>query len=175
MSGKVQGIPSEANDLCYESNLKYAVQLLEKENILGLIEPINMYSIPTYYMNCYDKGTSHIYLLNLYLILYAFAALSVVKKIQSPNLKIMLDIFHMQHIRGNITNSLQELKDYCGHVQIAQVPNRNEPNTLGEINYKYVLEELKQIGYNDWIGLEYKPLKDSKQGLNWISEFGYSL
>ncbi|KAJ8983437.1 hypothetical protein NQ317_013199 [Molorchus minor] len=136
---------------------KYASSLLERENILGVIEPINRYSIPNYYMNCYDK------------------ALSVVKKINSPNLKIMLDIFHLQLIQGNISNTIKELMGYIGHVQIAQAPNRNEPNSYGEINYKYVLEVLEKEGYNDWVGLEYKPLGNTKEGLKWIQELGYSL
>lgn len=56
MSGKINGMPTEANDICYENNLKYAANLLENENIIGLIEPINKYSVPHYYMNSYDKG-----------------------------------------------------------------------------------------------------------------------
>lgn len=60
-------------------------------------------------------------------------------------------------------------------LQIAQVPNRNEPNIPGEINYQYILPLLEANGYNDWIGLEYKPAASSKDGLKWIKEFGYSL
>lgn len=81
----------------------------------------------------------------------------------------------MQHIQGNISNTLKDLMPLCGHVQIAQVPMRNEPNTPGELNYKYILEELKKNGYKDWIGLEYKPAGDCKEGLKWIEEYGYSL
>ncbi|XP_019868532.1 putative hydroxypyruvate isomerase isoform X2 [Aethina tumida] len=157
MSGKVEGTITQNNDRVYEENLRYAVSLLEPENILGVIEPINKYSVPNYYMNCYDK------------------ALSVVKKINSPNLKIMLDVFHLQHIRGNITNSIKELINCIGHVQVAQCPNRNEPNTPGEINYKYVLQTLQSHGYNDWIGLEYKPATNVNDGLKWITELGYKL
>ncbi|KAJ8945597.1 hypothetical protein NQ314_009120 [Rhamnusium bicolor] len=94
---------------------------------------------------------------------------------RNPNLKLMLDIFHLQLIQGNISNSIKELSEYIGHVQIAQAPNRNEPNSFGEINYKYVLETLQKEGYNDWIGLEYKPLGDTKDGLKWIEELGYNL
>lgn len=86
----------------------------------------------------------------------------------------MLDIFHLQLIKGNIVNSIKEMKDYIGHVQIAQVPHRHEPNIEGELNYKYILDILNQE-YNDWIGLEYKPIGDTKDGLKWIDEFGYSL
>jgi hydroxypyruvate isomerase len=60
-------------------------------------------------------------------------------------------------------------------LQIAQVPNRNEPDTPGEINYEYVLRNLESNGYNDWIGLEYKPAASSKDGLKWIKNFGYAL
>lgn len=87
----------------------------------------------------------------------------------------MLDVFHLQHIQGNITNTMQELKDWIGHVQIAQVPNRNEPDTLGEINYAHVLTALRTVGYQDWIGLEYKPQGDPVAGLKWITSLGYSL
>ncbi|XP_018569183.1 putative hydroxypyruvate isomerase isoform X2 [Anoplophora glabripennis] len=157
MAGKVEGNVTTAHDSVYENNLRYAVELLEKENILALIEPINKYSIPHYYMNSFEK------------------ALSVIEKINSPNLKLMLDVFHLQLIRGNISNTIKELIKFIGHVQIAQAPNRNEPNTPGEINYKYVLEAIQKAGYDDWIGLEYKPLGDTKDGLAWVGELGYSL
>ncbi|XP_063910015.1 putative hydroxypyruvate isomerase [Zophobas morio] len=156
MAGKVLEV-KDAHHLTYEENLKYAAKLLEKEGLLGVIEPINNYAVPNYYLNCYDK------------------ALSVVKKLNSPNLRIMLDVFHLQHIRGNITNSIKDLSGYIGHVQIAQVPNRNEPDTPGEVNYVYVLETLKALGYNDWIGLEYKPLENTEKGLKWLKSFGYTL
>lgn len=55
------------------------------------------------------------------------------------------------------------------------MPNRNEPDTPGEINYKYVLEQLANNGYKDWIGLEYKPANGSKAGLKWINNYGFSL
>lgn len=64
---------------------------------------------------------------------------------------------------------------YVNFWQIAQVPKRNEPDTFGEINYKYILQHIENCGYEDWIGLEYKPAGNSKDGLKWIKEFGYSL
>ncbi|VEN55365.1 unnamed protein product [Callosobruchus maculatus] len=158
MAGKVAEEITGEHDSTYVDNLKYAANILEKENILGLIEPINGYSVPHYYMNNYEK------------------AISVIKQVDSPNLKLMLDVFHLQLIKGNISNTMKELKDMIGHVQIAQAPNRNEPNTDGELNYKYILEELKNVAaYDDWIGLEYKPALITTEGLKWIQEFGYSL
>ncbi|KAL3267747.1 hypothetical protein HHI36_006874 [Cryptolaemus montrouzieri] len=126
MSGKLTDEVTKANDEVYEKNLKYAVKLLEKDNILAIIEPINSYSVPNYYMNSYQR------------------AVEVVKNIGSPNLKIMLDVFHLQHIQGNITNTIKDLAKFIGHVQIAQVPNRHEPNHPGELNYKYILDVLEK-------------------------------
>lgn len=87
----------------------------------------------------------------------------------------MLDVFHLQHIQGNISHTVRDLIDYIGHVQIAQVPNRNEPDTSGEINYPHVIESLAKNGYSDWIGLEYKPASDTVSGLKWIKNLGYTL
>ncbi|XP_074096255.1 hydroxypyruvate isomerase-like protein Gip [Cotesia typhae] len=154
MAGIVEN-PTAANDTVYESNLRYAVDQFQKEGIIGIIEPINPYSVPNYYLNCFDKG------------------IEVVKKINSPHLKIMCDIFHLQHIKGNVTNVLKDYSQYIGHIQIAQVPHRNEPNTEGELNYKYIFSVIKDIGYSGYIGLEYKPKTTTIEGLKWIENFGY--
>ncbi|XP_035452835.2 putative hydroxypyruvate isomerase [Spodoptera frugiperda] len=156
MAGKLQNATSQ-NWETYENNLKYAAGVLKNENLLGVIEPINQYSVPNYFLSDFNK------------------ALDIIKRINSPNLKLMLDVFHLQQICGDISHSIANFMPYVGHVQIAQVPNRNEPDTAGEINYKYVLEQLESNGYTDWIGLEYKPLKSSKDGLVWVKNFGYSL
>lgn len=84
-------------------------------------------------------------------------------------------MFHLQHIYGNITHAIEDMAKYTGHVQIAQVPDRNEPDTPGEINYKYVIDTLVKNGYDDWIGLEYKPKSDPTKGLKWVKEYGYNL
>uniref|UniRef100_A0A1L8E286 Putative hydroxypyruvate isomerase n=1 Tax=Nyssomyia neivai TaxID=330878 RepID=A0A1L8E286_9DIPT len=156
MAGKVQEA-TEDNHGVYVENLKYAAGLLEKEGIVGLIEPINRYAVPGYYLNSYER------------------ALEVFNEVNSPNIRLMLDFFHLQHIKGNLSNSIKELMPYIGHVQIAQVPHRNEPNTPGEIDYRYTLEVLSKEGYNDWIGCEYHSKTFTTEGLGWIKEFGYTL
>lgn len=97
------------------------------------------------------------------------------QKVNSPSLRILLDIFHLQHIQGNLTKSIQDIKNYIGHVQIAQVPERGEPDTPGEINFPYVFKLLDNVGYTGWIGLEYKPQEGTAQGLKWIKQFGFDL
>lgn len=157
MSGKLEHAPTKEHHETFLSNLKYAAGILEQENIIGVIEPINHYSVPGYFLNDYKY------------------AVDVIQSVGSNSIKLMLDLFHMQLIQGNIVNSMKELHPHIGHVQIAQAPDRNEPNSPGEINLKYVLQELEKIGYNDFIGCEYKPLTTSSDGLSWISEFGYQI
>lgn len=64
---------------------------------------------------------------------------------------------------------------FTGHIQIAQVPDRNEPDTVGEIDYKYLFSLLEKCGYNKYIGLEYKPRAGTVEGLKWLNHFGYAL
>lgn len=156
MSGAVEKV-NEENVKTYEKNIKHAASLFEKESIIGLIEPINPYSVPKYYMNDFQKG------------------LEVVKKVNSPNLRLMLDMFHLQHLHGNLTLNIRKLLPYVGHIQVAQVPDRHEPNTSGEIDYRYIFSLLEQLGYDDWIGLEYRPAGSTKEGLKWVEEFNMKL
>ncbi|KAG8226699.1 hypothetical protein J437_LFUL005515 [Ladona fulva] len=152
MSGKVPN-PTVENASAYEENLKYAVGCMEKEDITALIEPINNFTVPNYYMN----------------------TLAIVKKINSPHLKIMMDLFHLQIINGDLTRNIKKYLPYVGHIQIAQVPNRNEPNTPGEMNYPYIFSLLEELKYDGWIGLEYKPLTTTANGLNWIQDYKIEL
>lgn len=157
MSGKLEHAPSKEYHETFISNLKYAAGHLEREGVIGVIEPINPCSVPLYFLNNYT---------------YAIDAL---KNVGSDNLKLMLDLFHLQMIQGNIINSIKEYYPFIGHVQIAQAPGRNEPNSSGELNLKFVLDELEKIGYSGYIGCEYKPMKTTSDGLSWINEFGYKL
>lgn len=142
--------PTEANHETYEKNLKYAAQLFEAKGIIGLIEPINKYSAPGYYLNSYER------------------AVGILNKINSPNLKLQLDIFHLQQIKGDLTNNIKSLLPLVGHIQVAQVPKRNEPNTPGEIDYNYIFQLLEELNYTEWIGLEYNPKNDTDSGLTWL-------
>lgn len=157
MSGKLENPPTSEHRDTFIANLKYAVTQLETEGITGVIEPINCYSLHGYFLNDYKF------------------AVETIKAIGSNNLKLMVDIFHMQMICGNISNNLKDFAPYIGHVQIAQAPNRNEPSTDGELNYQFILNQITASGYHDFIGLEYKPLTNTAEGLKWIKSFGYEL
>lgn len=157
MAGAVGESPVQEHLKTYLANLKYAVGILEQENILGVIEPINKYSVPSYFMNSYDM------------------AVSVLEKVQSKNLKLLLDVFHRQLIQGDLANGFTELADYIGHIQIAQVPHRHEPDVAGELDYSYVFSLIERTGYSDWIGCEYKPRTTTKDGLKWLTKFNQKL
>ncbi|XP_075148795.1 hydroxypyruvate isomerase-like protein Gip [Haematobia irritans] len=157
MSGLVKTSSREEHLATYLANLKYAVGILEKENIVGVIEPINPYSVPSYFMNCYDM------------------AVTVLDEVKSNNLKLLLDVFHRQLIRGNLSNGFKELSPYIGHIQIAQVPHRHEPDQAGELDYAHVFELISRAGYADWIGCEYKPKTTTTEGLQWLEKYGQKL
>lgn len=157
MSGKLDQPPTSEHRETFLSNLKYAAGHLERESIVGIIEPINHYSVPGYFLHDFNF------------------AVDAIKAVGSRNIKLMVDLFHLQMIRGNVVNSLREFRDHIGHVQIAQAPSRNEPNSPGELNLKFILDELEKTGYTDHIGCEYKPLTTTEAGLQWINDFGYKL
>ncbi|XP_075233120.1 hydroxypyruvate isomerase-like protein Gip [Lycorma delicatula] len=158
MAGVVHN-PTAENDDTYEKNLSMASKLLEVEGITGLIEPINPYSLPGYYLNNYEK------------------CINILKKIDSDSLKLQLDIFHLQLITGKLTINIREFMPYTGHIQVAQVPNRDEPDSPGEINYNYIFKIIEgtPYGVNDYIGLEYNTRDDSIKNINWVHDFGYKL
>lgn len=149
--------PTSANDDVYVKNLLYAIEKFKKEGIVALIEPICAADVPNYYLNSFETG------------------LKIVKKINSPYLKLLVDIFHLQQICGNLTKNIMELLPYTGYVQIGQVPDRNEPDTPGEINYEYVLSLLEKVGYNGYVSLEYYPKSTAIEGLSWMQKYGYKL
>jgi len=139
-----------AMDETYIENIKYAATVLQKEGLTGLIEPINSFiTIPNYYMDSIHK------------------AVDVVKKVNHPNLKLQLDIFHLQLTAGNLTRNIQEFLPYTDYIQIAQAPDRHEPESDGEVNYQYVFKQLTKHNYNGWVGLEFVPSGDSKSCVEW--------
>ncbi|CAB0005792.1 unnamed protein product [Nesidiocoris tenuis] len=138
----------------YVNNLKKAAPILEAAGIVGIIEPINQQSVPGYYLSDYDK------------------AVSVIKDVNSSHIGLLLDVFHLQQIKGDVTHSLNEYFPLVKHVQVAQVPDRHEPDTPGELNYDYVFNLLNKLNYSGWVGLEYKPALTTEQGLKWIERLG---
>lgn len=155
MAGRQQeGVARHEALSIFQSNLESVLPDLEKAGVVGLIEPINPWSLPRYNMDSFEDG------------------LNLVKSINHPNIKLQLDLFHLQQVDGNLTRNIEAMLPYVGHIQIAQVPSRGEPDSPGEVDYSYVLGLLERLGYSGHIGLEYTPVEDTVSGLAWVRGMG---
>ncbi|MEE6495123.1 hypothetical protein FKM82_001958 [Ascaphus truei] len=98
-------------------------------------------------------------------------AVSILQKVGRPNLKLQMDLYHWQIMDGNLTQNMKTYFPLIGHVQIAQVPHRNEPDSPGELNFMYLFDLLEELGYQDYVGCEYKPQGDTLTGLGWMETY----
>ncbi len=130
-------------------NLAFAAETLAAENIALVVEPINRFDMPGFFLNTSADG------------LRAMAAAG------HPNIKLQYDIYHMQRMEGELGNSLHRLMPVIGHIQLADNPGRHEPGT-GEINYGFVLRLIDELGYQGWIGCEYAPSTTTEESLAWM-------
>ena len=130
-------------------NLRYAAAELKKANLRLLIEPINTFDIPGFFLNTTKQ------------------AADILAEVAADNLFIQYDIYHAQRMEGELANTIEKNLSKIGHIQLADNPGRNEPGT-GEINYPYLFKFLDRIGYHGWIGCEYKPATNTEAGLGWM-------
>ncbi|HEY8027826.1 MAG TPA: hydroxypyruvate isomerase [Burkholderiaceae bacterium] len=129
-------------------NLRHAAARLKERGIRLLIEPINTFDIPGFFLS----GTKH--------------AMELIRETGSDNLFVQYDIYHMQRMEGELANTIKNNLTMIKHVQLADNPGRFEPGT-GEINYRYLFALLDNIGYDGWVGCEYKPRNGTAEGLAW--------
>lgn len=153
ISGLVpKGADLETLEKVLVENLKYAAERTADAGVKLLIEPINLRDIPGFFLS----NTDH--------------AERILEKVGSDNLYIQYDFYHMQIMQGDLIPTFTRLKDRIAHVQIADNPGRNEPGT-GEINYGFILSELDRLGYDGWVGCEYKPKAGTSEGLGWMKPY----
>ncbi|MCE5283705.1 MAG: TIM barrel protein, partial [Deltaproteobacteria bacterium] len=141
--------PSEKVRRTLVENLRFAAAALEREGVRLLIEPLNPLDVPGFYL----FGTRD--------------AFKLIEEVGHPNLWLQYDVYHMQIVEGNIMRTIQANISRIAHIQIADNPGRHEPGT-GEINYPNILSFLDQLGYDGWIGCEFKPLGTTEEGLGWL-------
>ena len=150
MAGKAPaGVAGDVLRRTYVENLRYAAAELKKVGLDALIEPINHYDIPGYYLNT------------------TVQALSVIDEVGADNLLIQYDIYHAQRTEGELAATMQKHLAKIGHMQLADNPGRNEPGS-GEINYPFLFAHMDRIGYKGHVGCEYKPAGDTEAGLGWL-------
>ncbi|MGB3837079.1 hydroxypyruvate isomerase [Castellaniella sp.] len=133
----------------FVENLRHAAAELKKAGIRLVIEPINTFDIPGFFLSRTDQ------------------ALAIVAEVGSDNLQVQYDIYHAQRMEGELGNTISRQLASIGHIQLADNPGRHEPGT-GEINYAWLLRHIDQTGYQGWIGCEYKPAGKTEDGLGWI-------
>ncbi len=136
----------------FVANLRFAAQMLREAGIRLLIEAINTRDIPGFFLRNTDQ------------------ALSIIEEVDSKNLSLQYDVYHMQIMEGDLTPTLEANLANIRHVQIADNPGRNEPGT-GEINYPFLFKALDDMGYRGWIGCEYRPATTTLEGLGWAAGY----
>ena len=143
------GVPEDLLRHTVIENLRFAAAELKKAGLRLLIEPINTFDIPNFYLS------------------RTVQAIEILDEVGADNAFVQYDIYHAQRMEGELANTAQKHLARIGHVQLADNPGRNEPGT-GEINYAFLFTHLDRIGYDGWIGCEYKPTATTEAGLGWI-------
>ncbi|PWC17527.1 hydroxypyruvate isomerase [Brenneria roseae subsp. roseae] len=134
------------------SNMRLAADMMAEQDTMLLCEALNPRDVPGYFLH--DQYQTD----------------GLVRMIGRPNARLQLDLYHAQIAQGDLSILIRSLAQRIGHVQIASVPDRHEPDQ-GEINYAYIFNELKKAGYEDWIGCEYHPRSGTQAGLSWRKLF----
>jgi hydroxypyruvate isomerase len=151
MSGLVSNLDPEAM-ACYEANLRYAGEQLAQHGLDLVIEPINGRNMPGYFLNDFDL------------------AARLIGQAGLPNIKLQFDLYHCQIIHGDVTMRMRHAMPLIGHIQIASVPSRHEPDAE-ELNYPFLFDELDRLGYQGFVGCEYNPKAGTLEGLGWFREW----
>lgn len=150
--GLMETAPMELETVFVE-NLRYATDRLGEAGIHLLIEPINdRIDMPGFFLTRSGQ------------------ALDIIDKVDSDNLFLQYDIYHMQIMEGDIARTIEANLPRIGHIQVAGHPGRHEPD-IGEINYPFLFDHLDRIGYRGWVGAEYRPHGRTEDGLGWMSGF----
>jgi 2-dehydrotetronate isomerase len=136
----------------FRKSVAWTAEFLRPHGIDVVIEPINPRNTPGYFLNDFTFARDLIAELNI------------------PNLKLQFDIYHCQIIHGDVTMRLREMMPLIGHIQIASIPSRNEPDGE-ELNYPFLFDELDRLGYQGFVGCEYNPRGKTTDGLGWFKSY----
>ncbi len=136
----------------FKKSVEWAADFLGDHGIDVVIEPINGRDVPGYFLND-----------------FMFAG-DIIKELGIPNVGLQFDIYHCQILHGDVTMRLREMMPMIGHIQIASVPSRHEP-AGEELNYPFLFAELDRLGYDNYVGCEYRPAGDTVAGLDWFKPY----
>jgi len=152
LAGIPKAVSAEAAEDTLVANLAYAAPRLADAGIKLLVEPINPFDIPGFFVS----GPTQ--------------AIRILDRVGHDNVFLQYDFYHVQRVQGELVATFKALLPRIAHVQIADNPGRNEPGT-GEINYPFIFAELERLGYDGWVGAEYKPKAGTSDGLGWLRDY----
>jgi 2-dehydrotetronate isomerase len=144
---------NQETEALFVANLRRAAERAAAARIMLLLEPLNALDQPGYFLRTTDQ------------------AAALLDRIERPNVRLQFDYYHCQITEGGLAAHAERLLPRIGHIQIAGVPGRHEPDN-GEINYPYLLDHLDRIGYGGWVGCEYRPAGATLDGLGWAARWG---
>lgn len=147
------GTHPTASEAAFEASLRYAAEKLGAIGGKALLEPLNLYDNPNYFLGDFDL------------------AARIIRRLDLPNVRLQYDFYHRQRRHGEIVASLTEMLPIVAHVQFAGSPGRHEPDQ-GEIDYGYLFATLDRLGYTGWVGAEYTPRAGTLEGLGWLKKWG---
>jgi 2-dehydrotetronate isomerase len=153
LAGCVPPEQRPAAQTVFISNLTRAAAAAATAGILLLIEPINPRDRPDYFLNRVEH------------------AAEIIGKVGAPNLRIQFDFYHVQIVSGDLIRRFERHLPLIGHVQVAGVPLRREPDE-GEVNYPEIFAALDRLGYAGFVGCEYRPRGRTEDGLGWMRPYG---
>lgn len=136
----------------YRDAVLHAADALGERGIELMLEPINGRDMPGYFLNGFA------------------AAEGLIAGIGRPNVRLQFDIYHRQILHGDVTMALRRLMPKIGHIQIASVPSRQEPDGE-ELNWPFLFAELDRLGYGGFVGCEYRPRGRTEDGLGWFGPY----
>ncbi|HLT25883.1 MAG TPA: 2-oxo-tetronate isomerase [Zeimonas sp.] len=142
----------QAQRATYLRNLAWACRRAAGAGVTVLIEPLNPRDMPGYLLR--TQADAH----------------AIVAEVGEPNLKVQMDLYHCQIVEGDVSTKIRRHFAGIGHVQIAGVPDRCEPD-VGELHYPYLLSLLDELGYDGWVGCEYRPRQGTRDGLGWMRAY----
>jgi hydroxypyruvate isomerase len=153
LAGCVPPEKRPAAETVFIANLAHAAAAAAKAGIMLLIEPLNPRDRPDYFLTRVEH------------------AADVIRKVGAPNLRIQFDFYHVQIVSGDLIRRFEAHLPLIGHVQVASVPERREPDE-GEVNYPEILAALDRLGYAGFVGCEYRPRGRTEDGLAWARPYG---
>jgi len=140
----------------YLRNLSFAAERAAEQGVTIVIEPINPRNMPGYLLN------------------HQVEAHAICAEVGAANLKVLFDLYHCQIVEGDLATTMRQHIGNIAHMQIAGVPERQEPNR-GEVHYPYLFRLMDELGYTGWVGCEYYPEGNTSAGLGWLRDWQASL